>query len=94
MSPEKGILAKSVPNEPDMSLHPPLHDRVHRRHPDPAQHSFDARVSVDLYPEHQQLAVYPASSLAACQPALFDYNSGHDGDNSSGGRQGPAVRGA
>jgi hypothetical protein len=28
-------------------LHPPLHDRVHRRHPDPAEYSFDARVSED-----------------------------------------------
>ena len=28
-------------------LHPPLHDRVHPRHSDPAQHGFDARVSED-----------------------------------------------
>jgi hypothetical protein len=33
------------------------------------------------------------SYIAACRSALFDYNSGHDADNSSGGRQGPAVRG-
>ena len=68
MSPQKGIPAKSVPNEPGMSLRPPLHDRVHPRHPDPAQHCSDARVSVDLYPGHQQLAVYPARpSLLASQ---------------------------
>lgn len=46
-----------------------------------------------LYEYHREMLAC-RSRTAACGPALCDYNSGHDDDNSSGGRQGPAVRGA
>jgi hypothetical protein len=38
-------------------LHPSLHDRIHSRHPNPAQHNFDARVSEGRAKQARELAI-------------------------------------
>jgi hypothetical protein len=38
-------------------LHPPFHDRVHSRHPDPAEYDADARVSENGVEQGRELPV-------------------------------------
>src|SRR5271165_4899726 len=49
-------------------LHPPLHDRVHPRHPDPAEYSFDASVSEDGIEQARELPV-PVPDQEPCPAA-------------------------
>jgi hypothetical protein len=52
-------------------LHPPFHDRVHPRHPDPAQDSFDARISEDGVEQGRELSVSVPDQVPCAAVGIF-----------------------
>lgn len=68
---ERFELAQRMKQMATAGLHPPLHDRIHSRHPDSGQHDLDARIGQDGVEECGELTVSVADQEQCPASGVF-----------------------